>query len=150
VAHLCEVVERETVLLRSSDARLFAVALTPERLLGYTASADAAEMLDAFAARFGRLQDTVGDKLLPALLAWLGHPPAPVMDNLLLAEKWGWLANAIDWVTLRRLRNQMVHEYLPDTQVLCDALIAAHEAVPTLLDAAQRMLGEVRRRQAGA
>jgi hypothetical protein len=32
------------------------------------------ERVDAFVARFGRLQDTLGDKLLPRLLQWLAEP----------------------------------------------------------------------------
>jgi len=40
-----------------------------------------AERLDAFAARFARLQDTAGDKLLPALLTWLGEPVGAPMRH---------------------------------------------------------------------
>ena len=73
-----------------------------------------AERLDAFVARFGRLQDTVGDKLLPSLLMALAEPVGPAIDNLDKAEKFGWIESTEDWMEMRRLRNQMVHEYIED------------------------------------
>ena len=53
-----------------------------------------AERVDAFVARFGRLQDTVADKLLSALLDWLAEPVGPAINNLSRAERPGWLASA--------------------------------------------------------
>jgi hypothetical protein len=50
--------------------------------------------LAAFVSRFGRLQDTVGDKLLPALLSALAEPVGPAIDNLDKAEKLGLLESA--------------------------------------------------------
>lgn len=41
---------------------------------------------------FWRLQDTIGDKLIPALLRALGEPQGAVIDNLDRAERLGWLA----------------------------------------------------------
>ena len=84
-----------------------------------------AERLDAFVARFGRLQDTVGDKLLPSLLMALAEPVGPAIDNLDKAEKFGWIESTEDWMEMRRLRNQMVHEYIEDVAVLASALRVA-------------------------
>jgi hypothetical protein len=36
------------------------------------------------------LQDTVADKLLPAILTWLAEPIGPSIDNLARAERLGW------------------------------------------------------------
>ena len=38
------------------------------------------------------------------------------------------------WLAARNLRNRMVHEYERDPAALADALQAAHEAVPMLVD----------------
>jgi len=104
-----------------------------------------AERLDAFVSRFGRLQDTVGDKLLPALLSALAETPGPAIDNLDKAEKLGLIESADAWMEMRRLRNQMVHEYIEDPNVLLSALHSGHGFVPTLAAAAQRCVAEVER-----
>ena len=38
--------------------------------------------VEAFVSRFCRLQDTLGDKLLPALLKALGEPDRALLINL--------------------------------------------------------------------
>jgi hypothetical protein len=148
VLFLARVIEREAAYLADTDRRLFASPMTPERASSLAADALLAERVDAFVARFARLQDTLSDKLLPALLRWLGERPGPFIDNLNLAERQGWVADAVAWFELRRLRNQMIHEYVEDLTVLADALNAAHDGVPLLLEAAATMSAEVTRRTA--
>ena len=104
---------------------------------------DLAERVDAFAARFGRLQDTVGDKLLPLVLAWLSEPVGPAIDNLARAERLGWIDSAADWIECRQLRNFMIHECVRDMAVLAAALTRGHLAVPLLETSAQRLAGQV-------
>ncbi len=55
--------------------------------------------------RFGRLHDTVGDKLLPALLPALGETPGPAIDNLDRAERLGWVDFADTWKATHRPRH---------------------------------------------
>lgn len=78
------------------------------------------------------MQDTIGDKLLPAWLLATGEEPKTVMDNLMKAEKLGMLPLAEDWVAIRLLRNQMVHEYIESMAVFADALNKAHSYEPQL------------------
>jgi len=40
-----------------------------------------AEQVEAFVSRFGRLQDNLGDKLLPELLTALGEKTSVVIDH---------------------------------------------------------------------
>lgn len=54
-------------------------------------SEDHSVTLDAFVARFGRLQDTLGDKLLPALLRLNLEKVGSQLDNLFRGEKFGWI-----------------------------------------------------------
>ena len=105
-----------------------------------------AERVEAFVGRFGRLQDTLGDKLLPVLLGALGEASGPMADNLDRAERWEWIPSADDWLAIRKLRNQMVHEYIEDPEVLADALQRGHEFVPTLIQVAQNLQEVIRTR----
>lgn len=143
---LARVVAKESRHLVSTDQRLFDRPFTIERATQMDMDPELAERVEAFVGRFGRLQDTVGDKLLPLLLGALGEIPAAVIDNLDKAERLQLIDSADEWLTMRRLRNQMVHEYVEDPQILADALHTGHEFVATLVAAANHMIGEVQRR----
>ncbi|MEC9483013.1 MAG: hypothetical protein UMU75_06740, partial [Halomonas sp.] len=99
--------------------------------------------VEAFASRFCRLQDTLGDKLLPILLEALGEPDRPLLINLEKAEKYGWLESSEQWTALRQLRNQMIHEYIEDTQTLFDALTTAYDNMDVLKLFSQRLEEQV-------
>jgi len=70
----------------------------PSRAFGVIGQMDdeaLAERLDAFVARFARVQDTAGDKLLPVLLQRVGEPVGSALDNLDRAPGWAcWLSTA--------------------------------------------------------
>lgn len=143
---LMRVVRKEGQHLLATDRRLFADPFTPERARQLETDLDLAERVEAFVSRFGRLQDTLGDKLLPALLAALGEVPAAAIDNLDRAERLGLVASADEWMTLRKLRNQMIHEYVEDPAILASALQTGHEFVQVLVSAAEGMAAEIERR----
>lgn len=65
--------EKECQHLLGTDQRLFADLFTIEDAQRIEADPLLAERLDAFVSRFGRLQDTVADKLLPTLLLALAE-----------------------------------------------------------------------------
>lgn len=136
---LAETVLAESALLRTTDGRLFALPMDAQRAATLRDDIDLAERVDAFVARFGRLQDTVGDKLLPAVLAWLAEPVGPAIDNLARAERLGWIGSATDWVECRQLRNFMIHEYVRDMALLASALTRGHLAVALLQTSAQTL-----------
>ena len=143
---LCRVVHKEAHYLQETDARLFADALSAKSLEAITQDALLAERLDAFVSRFSRLQDTLADKFLPTLLDALAEPKAAAIDNLDRAEKLGWLDSTDDWLEMRKLRNQMVHEYIEDLVILSNALKVGHGFVPTLVDTADRFVKQAQRR----
>ena len=143
---LARVVHKESQHLTTTDQRLFGNLFTIEQASRLEADHDLAERVEAFVGRFGRLQDTVGDKLLPLLLDALGEKTSSVIDNLDRAEQLGLLKSADEWMTIRNLRNQMVHEYVEDTVVLCSALQTGHIFVPALIFAANKMIAEIERR----
>ena len=143
---LADTVALEAQHLALTDSRLFAEAFTAARATLLRTDVDLAERVDAFVARFGRLQDTLADKLLPALLNELAEPLGSAIDNLNRAERLGYVASVEQWLQARRLRNRMVHEYVRDAQELAAALQAGHAFVPLLLQAASTLGQEVQRR----
>jgi uncharacterized protein with HEPN domain len=144
---LVRVVRKECQHLSTTDGRLFGGLLHIEQVIHQLElDHDLAERVEAFVGRFGRLQDTVGDKLLPLLLEALGEKTSAVIDNLDRAERLGMLRSADEWMTLRNLRNQMIHEYVEDPAVLGSALQTGHAFVPVLIDTAHKMIAEIGRR----
>lgn len=144
---LARVVRKECLHLNATDQRLFGTSpLTLEQATLLEENPALAERVEAFVGRFGRLQDTVGDKLLPLLLDALGEKTSAAIDNLDRAERLELIESADEWMTMRNLRNQMVHEYVEDPVVLTSALQTGHAFVPALIGAANKMIAEIERR----
>ncbi len=143
---LARVIAKESRHLVTTDQRLFVGAQAVKDFSGLEMDADLAERVEAFVGRFSRLQDTIGDKLLPALLIALGEKNAAVMDNLDRAERLGLIVSAEQWLTMRSLRNQMVHEYVEDVAILTSALQSGHVFVATLVTAGEKMSAEIARK----
>lgn len=143
---LARVVSKEIAHLRLTDQRLFTVPFSRDRASELSDNVDLAERVDAFVSRFSRLQDTVGDKLLPNYLSALGELTGPAIDNLNKAEKLGLVESAELWVTLRGLRNEMIHEYMEDLEQLANALNRGHQHVPYITNDAERILTDIKGR----
>ncbi|RIZ72187.1 MAG: hypothetical protein D0530_00145 [Methylococcales bacterium] len=101
-------------------------------------NAELTERLDAFVSRFCRLQDTLGDKLLPVYLKMQLEPIGTVLDNLNRAEKLGLIPSVADWIEARSLRNSLVHEYIEDMDLLRQSILRALELVPMLETVTQK------------
>ncbi|MBE0511325.1 MAG: hypothetical protein IBX49_11480 [Gammaproteobacteria bacterium] len=146
LAFLARVVAKEIRYLQQTDGRLFDVPLDVSKVKELENDLELAERVDAFVSRFGRLQDTVAEKLLPVVLDALGEKPGAMIDNLNRAEQLGLLGSAEQWMALRDLRNRMVHEYIEDTKQLVDALNKGHQHVAALVEDASRILDEIQAR----
>ena len=105
---------------------------------------ETAERVDAFGARFARMQDTIGDKLVPELLRRMAETPAAALDNLNRMEKLGLLVSVVDWVEARNLRNRLVHDYMRDAEDFVNALNRAHELVTLLAETYNKINAYVR------
>ena len=143
---LVRIVRKQIKLLHRSDQTLFSSIQKPWSLAELESDDLLANAVETFVARFGRLQDILGDKLLPRLLKALGGNPSSLADNLDLAEKLGWMESVSDWLGVRALRNQMIHEYLEDLHILKIALEKAHAFVPKLIQVANNLIQEINRR----
>ena len=86
--------------------------------------------LDQLVFRFGKLQDAIGTRLLPAMLQILQEwqESDAFLDKLNRAEKMGILPSVEQWLLLRELRNQTAHEYPEHPEVILANLrhIVAH------------------------
>lgn len=140
---LSRVTKKECHYLQETDQRLFADPMTLEGLSAIEGDSLLSERLDAFVSRFGRLQDHLGDKLLPQLLLAMAEKTGAAIENLDRAEKLGWIESTDAWLEMRKLRNQMVHEYIEDITILKSALDAGHAFVPILVETATRLNAQI-------
>jgi hypothetical protein len=125
-----EIARRELALLDYSHAKLFALTIDARWARQLHDDMEAAETLEAFVARFGRLQDTVGSKLIPRALTMLLEQPGSMLNNLSRAEQLGWIAGTEAWVIARELRNRLVHEYITNPQQFAADICTAGGFVP--------------------
>jgi hypothetical protein len=135
---LLKTAQAELLHLQQTDARLFNSPFSPEELVLRLQDIDFSERVDAFVARFGRLQDLLGDKFLPAWLKAMEEEAGAVLENLDRAEKLGLVTSADDWLAVRKLRNLMVHEYIDQPKTLHMVLHAAHDHVAMLAQTVEK------------
>ena len=137
---------KEAGHLRYSLDTLFAlpISLTWVRNLAHEPAL--AEKVEAFASRFSRLQDQLGEKLLPRYAAMVGESPKTFLDTLAFAEKAELLSNADAFIAARRLRNALVHEYMQDAEMFLESLLAAQEACGLFFELLDRISRELQRR----
>lgn len=82
-------------------------------------------ILDQIAYRFTKLQDTMGQKVLPTILELAQEPIAP---DATFAEKLNWLErmralpSVEEWKKLRVARNAIAHEYPDDYELRASAI----------------------------
>lgn len=143
---LSRVVQRECDHLQRTAELLFIEPFSVERAQTIADDDNLSECVEAFVSRFARLQDTLGDKLIPQLLSVLGEKQATVMDNLDTAERLEWIASADEWQAIRQLRNQMVHDYIEDLEVLSSAILTAQGFVSILTDVSKKIQDELQKR----
>lgn len=146
IQFLDRVVQRECTHLNRTTKRLFEEPFTLEKARKIGEDDDLSERVEAFVSRFSRLQDTLGDKLIPLILDALGEHQAAAIDNLDKAERFGWVSSADEWYAIRRLRNQMVHDYMEDLNILTSAIQTAQIFVTTLSNTTQKLHAEIQKR----
>lgn len=90
--------------------------------------------LDQMLFRFGKLQDAIGQRLLPAILLagqeW--RDDETFLDKLNRLEKLGAIPSASGWIKLRELRNSAAHEYPDEPAVNAANLNKIYDAISTL------------------
>lgn len=124
LAQLLELVEREDVHLLAVRQRLLGdgCSVDADRVMQLLENDLGVDRLESFGAKFGRMQDTIVDKLIPQLLQVVGEPVAAAIDNLLHLERLELIDSADVWLQMRGLRDRLVHEYIDRPDDLAAAL----------------------------
>lgn len=104
------IVVKEARHLEWSRNRLFQLPLDAHWVESLNEQPELAERLEAFVSRYGRLQDTLADKLLPRWLQALAEKPGSQIEVLNRAERLGVLDDVTAWLEARQLRNRLIHE----------------------------------------
>ncbi len=102
---------------------------------------EAVQDWDQFILRFTKLQDAMGARLFPAVLACLQEPyeDRPMLDKLNRLEKLGYLGSVEQWNVLRAIRNRFAHDYPQDDAMRAAYLNEAVQAVPLLQELLARV-----------
>jgi hypothetical protein len=134
-----EIVARKGKHLSYSWNSLFSQAIDAEWVRNLEQDPGCAERMEAFVSRFGRMQDTMADKLFPRWLLALAETPGSQIETLNRAERLGVLTSTEQWLEARNLRNRLVHEYMTDPVRFAEDLLLAREYSLMLLDTFNRM-----------
>jgi hypothetical protein len=134
-----ELAEREAAHLAYTQRTLFAQEIGLDWVLSLAQREDLSEKVDAFVSRFGRLQDHIGEKLIPRFAALLGESPKSMLDVLAFAERIGWIDSAEAFIGARKLRNLLAHEYMADPRLFLETLRVADDATGMLLGVVDRI-----------
>lgn len=143
-----EIVRREGEHLAYSWRRLYAHPIDIDWIRRLKDAPEAAEQLEAFVSRFGRMQDTIADKLLPRWLLALAETPGSQIETLNRAERLGVVEDVAYWLEARNLRNRLVHEYMEDIEDFHQALGIAREYSLMLMRTYNRTRDDARQRLA--
>ena len=106
------------------------------------ATGEGIDQLESFGSKFSRTQDTVMDKLLPTWLASEGEKLGTAIDNLNRAERLSLISETDIWLEMRRLRNELVHEYQPDPEKMAYSL----ERARNLTEEMRETVSKIRKR----
>ena len=134
-----EVAGHEARHLRYSLARMESEPLDAAWVQALEQDPARAERLDAFVARYGRMHDTMGGRLLRWLFEALAERPETQLDRLQRAEALGLIESAARWMEARALRNRLIHEYVDDPGELAASLRHACRHAHMLLEAYERI-----------
>lgn len=96
---------------------------------------DEIEHIDQFLFRFAKLQDAMGEKLFVLLLEFLleeNPKNKPFVDVLNRLEQLALLDDKNVWLELRKIRNNVAHQYEDEPQQAAEALNAIYSAKSTL------------------
>ena len=103
------------------------------------------EILDSLSARFLRVYEVLINQVLRTVLQLLGEEQQTLMDKLNKAESLSIIESADKINTIRILRNKIANEYIDEDWIpIYKSIIGS---IPTLLNAAEEIIKEVKKRK---
>ncbi len=110
VEKLYECNRHKTKLLTTCEKLEKHIPFTAKKYAGI--NPELSSFIDQMIFRFSKLQDTMGDKLFPAILELMEEEvkSKPFIDRLNRLEELE-LISKNDWLALRKERNEIAHEY---------------------------------------
>jgi hypothetical protein len=98
--------------------------------------------IDSYNNRFAQLQDLLGAKIFPELLKANGEQIDEMfyIDRINKLEQLRVIINAAEWMEMRRLRNNLLHEYPDKPELLADNLNKAFAMGPELISCLNRAI----------
>lgn len=134
-----QLTEKEAAHLAYTHCMLFSQTINLSWVEKLETREDLAEKIDAFVSRFARLQDHIGEKLIPRFANLLGESLKSLLDVLAYAERMEWIESAEEFIGARKLRNLLVHEYMSNPELFLDALKTADRATHQLITIVARI-----------
>ena len=85
---------------------------------------DEVQAIDQYLFRFSKLQDTICDKVFKLLIMQFNQNSEniPFIDILNQLEKIGFLYSAREWINLRKIRNEIAHQYDDEPEDMSQAI----------------------------
>ncbi len=82
------------------------------------------QALDQYIFRFAKLQDTLGDKIFKLIVAHYEQEASslPFVDILNKLEKTEYIFSAKEWMKLRKVRNNIAHQYDDEPEEMSQAI----------------------------
>lgn len=114
---------------------IFQKGLLPIDLKGYSElSFEESSYIDQMVFRFSKFQDTMGEKLFPALLELLGEEvkSRSFIDRLNRIEELELLYKD-EWLQLRKDRNEVAHEYSFNQEEIVDGINLIYKDIDKII-----------------
>ena len=102
---------------------------------------DELESVEAFTARFARTVDILTNKVLKSYLIYLGEDIKTFIDSANFLEKIGILESADDIMLMKRMRNEISHDYTEDE--LNEIFVFVFKQTPKLFEIIDRIEKEI-------
>ncbi len=96
---------------------------------------------DFFIFRFIKLQDYLGNKVFKAFLSEIGEydDSMSFLDTVDKLEKMGIIEDSKEWLTIRKLRNKLTHEYPEELEEVKEELKLAMAKTDVLIKTFQKI-----------
>ncbi|MEX2443253.1 MAG: hypothetical protein WD492_06600 [Alkalispirochaeta sp.] len=131
ILHECDTHARRIQHAQRACSPLFPLTSDSYRAL----TEDDIAHLDQLVYRYTKLQDAMGAKLFPHIVAHLREDAdsLTVLDKLAHLERAHVISDADRWQELREIRNQLAHDYEDDAETAAGYLNALYESSSLLL-----------------